>query len=250
MNNRRMFSNRIANSARFLQMPADSQLLYFHMILRADDDGVVEAYPVIKLLGTTSDAFKVLLAKRFIVQLNEDQVVVIIDWLEHNKIRADRKRDSIYKELLLNVYPEVKLIEAKERSDVKDNSKRVKTDSPRTVHGQHKLSKVKLSKVKLDNKLSKDNLATNDLIDLFKSVNPNHERLFVNITQRSAIERMVKKFGSEKMTKLINILPKTNKLQYAPSITTPVQLEQKMANLKVFLEKREEEVKNSKPIII
>ena len=149
MNNRRMFSNRIANSAKFLQMPADSQLLYFHMVLRADDDGVVESYPITKLLGVGSDNFKVLVAKRFIIQLNEDQVVVITDWTEHNKIRADRKKDSIYKGLLLKVCPDIKLIAAKERSDVKDNSKRVEMDSPLSVHCPHKLSKAKLSKAKL-----------------------------------------------------------------------------------------------------
>ncbi len=48
MGQRRMFSNRIANSAKFLQMPAESQLLYFHLVLRADDDGIVEAYPILK----------------------------------------------------------------------------------------------------------------------------------------------------------------------------------------------------------
>ena len=148
MNNRRMFSNRIANSAKFLQMPMEAQLVYFHMVLRADDDGVVESYPITKLLGIGSDNFKVLVAKRFIIQLNEDQVVVITDWLEHNKIRADRKKDSIYKGLLLKVCPDIKLIAAKERSDVKDNSKRVKMDSPLSDHCPHKLSKVKLSKVR------------------------------------------------------------------------------------------------------
>ena len=140
MNNRRMFSNRIANSAKFLQMPMEAQLVYFHMVLRADDDGVVESYPITKLLGIGSDNFKVLVAKRFIIQLNEDQVVVITDWLEHNKIRADRKKDSIYKGLLLKVCPDIKLIAAKERSDVKDNSKRVKVDSPLSDHCQRKLS--------------------------------------------------------------------------------------------------------------
>ena len=120
-----MFSNRIANSARFLQMPAESQLLYFHMILRADDDGVVESYPLMKLLGVASDNFKVLLAKGFIKEINEDQVIVIVDWLEHNVIRADRKVDSIYKSLLKKEYPEIPLIEPKPRIDVEDNSKRI-----------------------------------------------------------------------------------------------------------------------------
>lgn len=147
MPQRRMFSYRIANSARFLQMPFEAQLLYFHMVLRADDDGVVESYPLMRLLGLATDNFKILLAKGFIKQLNEDQVIVIIDWLEHNTIRADRKVDSIYKDLLLNNIPNIKLIEAKPRSDVEDNTRRIggpSTDSPWSA--EVKLSKVKLSK--------------------------------------------------------------------------------------------------------
>jgi len=148
MGQRRMFSNRIANSAKFLQMPMESQLLYFHMILRADDDGIVEAYPIIRLLGTAPDNLKVLLAKEFVKQLNEDQVVVITDWHEHNVIRADRKVDSIYINLLKNNCPEIPYIAPKPRSDVNDNSRRVhgqSTDSVREVM----LSEDNLSKVNL-----------------------------------------------------------------------------------------------------
>jgi hypothetical protein len=141
MAQRRMFSNRIANSAKFLQMPLESQVLYFHMILRADDDGIVESYPLLKLLGIAPDAFKVLLAKRFIEQLNEDQVVLINDWLEHNTIRADRKVDSIYLPLLLEKYPKALILAPKPRSDVEDNSKRL--GGPSTDG----LGKVRLGKV-------------------------------------------------------------------------------------------------------
>lgn len=122
--NRRMLSNRIVNSAKFLQMPNESQLLYFHLVLKADDDGVVESYPVIRLLGLPPDNLKVLVAKDFIKRLNAEEVIVITNWLEHNKIRADRKIDSIYKPLLNEIYPEIFTITAKARSDVTDNSKR------------------------------------------------------------------------------------------------------------------------------
>ena len=146
MANHRMSSYRIANSARFLQMPEGSQLLYFHMILRADDDGVVEAYPLLKLLGSAPDSFKILLAKGFIKQLNEDQVVIILDWKEHNKIRADRKIDSIYKNI---IPPEIELLEAKTRADTKKRNGQP-MDGQWTTNGRHKLSKVKLSKVNID----------------------------------------------------------------------------------------------------
>lgn len=143
MSNRRMFSNRIANSAKFLQMPSEAQVLYFHMVLRADDDGIVESYPLMKLLGLAPDNFKVLLAKGFISQLNDDQVIVIHDWLEHNTIRADRKVNSMYLPLLLSKFPVFEVVVPKDRSDVEDNSKRVGGQS---TDG---LSQVKLSKDKI-----------------------------------------------------------------------------------------------------
>ena len=138
-----MFSNRVASSAKFLQMPSEAQLLFFHMVLRADDDGIVESYPLMKLLGTPPDNFKVLIAKGFIKQINEDQVVVIEEWLEHNTIRADRKVNSFYLPAMLEKYPDTKYVVPKPRKDVDDNSKRV--DSPRPAEG--KLSKGKVTMV-------------------------------------------------------------------------------------------------------
>lgn len=151
-----MFSNRIANSARFLQMPAETQLLYFHFILRADDDGIVESYPVIKLLGVPADNFKILIAKGLIKQLNEDQVIVITDWLEHNQIRPDRKVNSIYLPLLKEKYPELPIIEPKPRADTGKTT----GGQPMDDHSPLKLSKVKVSKVKLsEDKLSEVNIS-------------------------------------------------------------------------------------------
>jgi hypothetical protein len=121
------------------------------MILRADDDGIVEAYPLTTLLGSAPDNLKVLMAKGFIRQLNEDQVIVITDWLEHNVIRADRKVDSIYHHLLVENAPEVPRLEAKPRSDVVDNSRRI--SGGLSTDG---VSQVKLGKYNDDSFLQKE----------------------------------------------------------------------------------------------
>lgn len=120
-----MFSKKIIDSARFLKMPISSQALYFHMGVRADDDGVVEGYNVMKMTGATEDDLKVLVAKGFVTVLNDDLVSYINDWKEHNLIRADRKVDSIYKDLLLQIVPEVQILEPKQRSDVKKKQSNV-----------------------------------------------------------------------------------------------------------------------------
>lgn len=133
MAERRMFSKKIIDSARFIKMPISSQLLYFHMGIRADDDGIVEGYNVMKMIGATEDDLKVLVAKGFVTVLNEDLVSYINDWKEHNLIRADRKVDSIYKDLLLQIVPEVQLLEPKQRSDVKKKQSNQITGQPMDV---------------------------------------------------------------------------------------------------------------------
>lgn len=120
MAERRMFAKTIINSARFLKMPSETQALYFHLGLNADDDGIVEAYAICRSIGASEDNLKILVAKGFVNVLNDDLVTHIMDWKEHNKIRPDRKIDSIYKDLLLQVNPDIELIEKKPRADKKN----------------------------------------------------------------------------------------------------------------------------------
>ena len=121
MANRRMISIGIINSAKFLKMPISSRLLYYDLCLRADDDGVVEGFNTLRMTGASEDDLRVLSAKNYIKILNEDLVSYITNWTEHNKIRADRKVDSIYKDLLLQVLPDTKLLESKPRADRNKN---------------------------------------------------------------------------------------------------------------------------------
>lgn len=119
MAERRMFAIKIVNSARFIKMPPSTQALYFHLGCRADDDGVVEAFTVMQMCGSTEDDLRILVSKGYVQILNEDLVAYITDWQTHNRIRADRKVDSIYKDLLLKVNPEIPLIERRPRADSK-----------------------------------------------------------------------------------------------------------------------------------
>jgi hypothetical protein len=112
-----MFSKTITSSARFLKMPVDSQNLYFHLGMNADDDGVVEAFSIMRAVGSNEDNLKVLASRNFVKILNEDLVTFITDWREHNLIRADRKVNSIHRKLLLQIVPEIELIKQKPRAD-------------------------------------------------------------------------------------------------------------------------------------
>ena len=157
MANRRMFSLRIINSAKFLKMPISSQALYFHLGMRADDDGIVEAFTTIRLVGCTEDDLRVLVAKGFVQVLNEDLITYITDWNENNKIRPDRKIDSMYKDLLLKINPDAPLIEKKERADTgraldgQWTTNGQPMDNQMPDKGPHRLGKDRLGKDRLGN---------------------------------------------------------------------------------------------------
>jgi hypothetical protein len=114
--------------------------------MEADDDGVVEAFNVMRSTGFSEDDLRVLVAKGFIKVLNEDLVAFILDWREHNLIRADRKIDSIYKDLLLQMIPEAEILRPVPRADTKMLAGGRPVDNQRTA--QVRLGKVRLGKDK------------------------------------------------------------------------------------------------------
>ena len=148
-----MFSQRIVESARFLKMPPSTQCLYFHLGIHADDDGVVEGYNVMKQTGSTEDDLKILAAKGLITVLNADLVTYINDWKENNRIRSDRKVDSIYRDLLVRMLPDIEIQQAKARADTgkKTGIKKIENDgrpvdNQWTSNGPHRLGKDRLGK--------------------------------------------------------------------------------------------------------
>jgi hypothetical protein len=149
MASRRMVSLKIVDSAKFIKMPLTTQNLYFHLIVRADDDGIVEAFNVIRMTGSNEDDLKILIAKGFVRVLNDDLVSFITDWHEHNLIRADRKIDSIYKNLLLQIVPEVTLIEPKERA-CKKHAKNMDGQWPALGPHLARIGKDRLGKDSID----------------------------------------------------------------------------------------------------
>ena len=124
MAERRMLSIKITSSARFLRMSHASQALYMHLVMNADDDGVVEAFSIMRLAAATEENLQELADRKLIRILNEDLVAHILDWDENNKIRSDRKRDSIYKDLLEQTETEEEraAVEAAAEPDAEESS--------------------------------------------------------------------------------------------------------------------------------
>lgn len=98
MAERRMFAKTIIDSDAFLDMPLSTQALYFHLSMRADDEGFVNSpKKIARLLGCGDDDARLLLAKKFIISF-ESGVIVIKHWKIHNYIQKDRFKETNYRE--------------------------------------------------------------------------------------------------------------------------------------------------------
>ena len=98
MAERRMFAKTIIDSDAFLDMSLSTQALYFHLSMRADEDGFVNNPKKIqRMIGSGDDEMKMLIAKKFIIPFDSG-VCVIKHWRIHNYIQKDRYKETVYKE--------------------------------------------------------------------------------------------------------------------------------------------------------
>ena len=105
MAERRMFAKTIIDSDAFLEMPLSTQALYFHLSMRADDDGFLNnAKKVMRMIGANQNDLDLLLVKNFVIKF-EDGICVIKHWRIHNYIQTDRYHETMYKDNknLLNI---------------------------------------------------------------------------------------------------------------------------------------------------
>ena len=93
-----MFAKTIIDSDAFLDMPLSSQSLYFHLSMRADDDGFNNnPKKVQRMIGASDDDLKLLVMKKFIIPF-ENGIIVIKHWKIHNYIQKDRYRETVYQD--------------------------------------------------------------------------------------------------------------------------------------------------------
>lgn len=98
MAERRMFSKTIVDSDAFLDMPLSTQALYFHLSMRADDDGFLNnAKKIQKIIGASDDDLKLLIIKRFVIAF-DDGIIVVKHWRMNNYLRKDRYTPTVYQE--------------------------------------------------------------------------------------------------------------------------------------------------------
>ena len=136
MADRRMFSKTIIDSDTFLDMPLSAQALYFHLSMRADDDGFVNNPKKIqRMIGASDDDCRLLIMKQLIIAFDSG-VIVIKHWRLHNYIQKDRYKPTLYQN---------------EKSTLELDESKVYTKCIQDVSNmdtQVRLGKVRLGKVK------------------------------------------------------------------------------------------------------
>ena len=97
MAERRMFTKNITESDAFLDLSLSAQALYFHLSMSADDDGFVNnTRKIQRMLGCTDEDMSALISQGFVISFDSG-VAVIVHWKQHNQIRKDRYRPTVYK---------------------------------------------------------------------------------------------------------------------------------------------------------
>ncbi len=194
MANRRMFSLSVIDTDKFLEMPTSTQLLYFHLGMRADDDGFVSSPKRIMLFtNCTIDDLKVLTSKGFIIPF-ESGVIVITHWKQHNYIQSDRYRKTMY-------------AEERQQLELVENVYKVNTNCTQDVskvEPQYRLSKdiVSISK----DKEKRDSINYQQIADMYNETCVSSPRLTkLSDARKKAIKARLNKYSLEDFQRLFEI---------------------------------------------
>jgi hypothetical protein len=144
--------------------------------------------------------------------------------LWYDKVVLPRSKKE-YKETL---YP-IKKLDSK-------SIKKLDNDYKETLYNNNNIV-IDNNNIILHSEQSSPGKEVNELIDLFKEVNPSYQRLFAYKSQWASVERLLVQYGREKLEEIIKFLPKNNDTDYAPIIVTPFELEMKMGKLLAFWKK-------------
>lgn len=195
MANRRMFSLDIVDTDRFLEMPATTQLLYFHLGMRADDDGFVSSPKrITKMMGCNDDDLKLLIAKAYLIPF-DNGVVVISDWNVNNWIRPDRKHETRF-------FQEKSLLElCNDKYILSDGLQPSGNQVTTECHTEDRLSKDRLSKDK-----ERECINYQQIADMYNEICISFPRLTkLSDSRKKAIKARLKQYSIDDFKRLFTM---------------------------------------------
>lgn len=194
MANRRMFSLDVVDTDKFLELPSSSQSLYFHLGLRADDDGFVSSpRKIASMVNCSIDDLKLLIAKNYLIPF-ESGVVVITDWKVNNYIQKDRYHTTRY-------------LEEKKLLATKENVYYLDTNCIQDVHKTDTEVRLELGKSKVNNTISKDIVSSTKvqpIIEKWNELGLSKIMTLNSNTQRyKMLNTRIKEYGTNKILQAI-----------------------------------------------
>lgn len=152
MAKKRMFSLSVIDTDLFLDLPASAQALYFHLGMRADDDGFLGNVKTIqRMVGASADDLKLLIAKGYLLTF-QSGVCVIREWNVNNTLKKDRYQPTKYiaeKSALLKDASGAWYISAPTCNHVGTNPEPFRNQPGTNPEPQYRLDKGRLGKDRL-----------------------------------------------------------------------------------------------------
>ena len=148
-----MFSKTIIDSDLFMDLPLTAQALYFHLAMRADDDGFIgNSKKLCRMLGVGEEDLALLIEKELLIKFDSG-VIAVKHWKEHNQIRKDRYKATIYLEEKKSLGDEVGGLAKEENKPEKASGNQMATKwqpNGNQMATQVRLGKDSIGKVSLD----------------------------------------------------------------------------------------------------
>lgn len=211
MAEKRMMSKKIIDSDAFLEMPLSSQSLYFHLLLRADDDGFLNnAKKIMREIGANQNDYDMLIMKKFLIQF-EEGVCVIKHWWIHNYIQKDRYKPTLYEEeknMLIRKENGAYSLDTECIQYVNNlNTECIQDDSEMsTLDAQIRLDKIRLDLDK-NNIVSKDTIRRTDVqrvVEVWNQIGVNPvSRMAASSSRYKMIATRIKEYGIDDVLKAV-----------------------------------------------
>lgn len=213
---------------------------------------IMEALARIRINGEAMQVLLVILRKTYGFQKKED-AISLSQFTELTGLKRQTVYKGVQKLLRLKIVTQKGSTFTKKYCFIKDYS--LWKPEPKKVTGTQKGSTgtqkgsegnpkrvIQKKKETIQKKLASQNDAlVRDLIKAFEEVDPKNKSYYGNTTQRDAAHFLIEEYGFEEVKKRISVLPRTNKLPYFPSITTPFQLKEKWVQLQHRVEQKRSE---------
>ena len=153
MAERRMTAKSVIMTDAFMDMPLTAQALYFHLLLRADDDGFLKNLSAIRReVGASNEDIQSLIDNKFLHRF-ESGVSVIRHWRVHNHIKKDRYRPSDCEEKALVEMDEANVYII---SDTPCSQREDTTDT----HAEQPVSEVEPDRIQTGTEVEPDRIQT------------------------------------------------------------------------------------------